>query len=261
MQSPPELQWEPCLPPRGFNENSAGCGYGASDTEGPPRSCPAWGSPPKASFSFKKTHPRPHLEKVFLFPHKSCYTEASQRSDCGKLTSVGLSPLQLRGSPCPSSLTSPAGWVLLRLHLPTSLNQPLLPWDQKPGAVGTLKSSCGQRRPGSRVQGALLSGSSTGETRPISEASPSEPALLAVPPPALHPTPGGTQTRPQAPDPHRQQASRSPKPLGCGCPPSVQGVGACGQCSSRSPVVQWASVHPPVATRPASGRPGPPRCP
>ena len=145
--------------------------------------------------------------------------------------------------------------------VPTSLNQPLLPWDQKPGAVGTLKSSCGQRRPGSRVQGALLSGSSTGETRPIGEASPSEPALLAVPPPALHPTPGGTQTRPQAPDPHRQQASRSPKPLGCRRPLSVQGVGACGRCSSRSPVVQWASVHPPVATRPAPGRPGPPRCP
>lgn len=78
------------------------------------------------------------------------------------------------------------------LHLPTSLDQHLLPWGQKPGAVETLKSSCGQRRPGSRGQGARFSGTDTlavqRERPDVSvRPSPSEPALLAVPPPALHP--------------------------------------------------------------------------
>lgn len=66
MQSPPELQWEPCLPPRGFSENSAGCGYGASDTEGlPAPTLP--GGHSQRPLSALRTHTQDHTWKRRLY--------------------------------------------------------------------------------------------------------------------------------------------------------------------------------------------------
>ena len=185
-----------------------------------------------------------HLEKVFLFPHKSHCAEASQRSDCGKLTSVGPTPLQLRGPPHPSSLNPPAGRVFLSLHLPTSLDQHPLPSDQKPGAMETLKSSCGQRHPGSQARGVRLSGTDNPalrQGRPIWEDFTIWTSSPGHPTPALNP-----HTRRHT-DP--ASGSRPPQMAGLGGLPSPwvasdSRVGSGGVGGTR-PMLSW-EPHGPV---------------
>ena len=186
VQSSPELQWGPCLPPRGLNENSVGCGYGASDTEGPPGSCPAWGSPPKASFSSENTHLWPHIWKRCFYFLTKVTVRRLLRGPTAASWPLWAQPLSGSGAPhilpvwtrllagsssvsiCPQALTSTPSPGTRSLE-PWKHWSPLVDKDMQGAKFGVSASLAQTTQLFDR-------GDPSGRT------SPSGPALLAIPP-------------------------------------------------------------------------------
>ena len=66
VQSPPELQWEPCLPPRGFNEDSVGGGMEPVTRKGLPAAALPGGHPQRP-LSALRTHTQDRTWKTHFY--------------------------------------------------------------------------------------------------------------------------------------------------------------------------------------------------